>query len=155
MTGTWQGIGTQSLGGVWLFATPWTVDCQSPLSMGFSRQEYWSRLPFPLPGDLPNTGIEPVFLVSPVLASGFFTTESPRSSGKVSGWPRSSFEFFHTNVRKNPIEFWPTQYLTHVISLNPPKKPPEGGNILIFQMMIERQELNSGFLDFRAQILFF
>ena len=42
-----------------LFATPWTVSCQSPLSMGFSRQEYWSRLPFPSPGDLPDPGIEP------------------------------------------------------------------------------------------------
>ena len=42
-----------------LFATPWTVARQAPLSMGFSRQEYWSRLPFPSPGDLPDTGIEP------------------------------------------------------------------------------------------------
>ena len=44
---------------VQLFATPWTVACQIPLSMGFSRQEYWSELPFPSPGDLPNPGIEP------------------------------------------------------------------------------------------------
>ena len=43
---------------VQLFATPWTVACQSPLSMGFSRQEYWSGLPFPAPGDLPDPGIE-------------------------------------------------------------------------------------------------
>ena len=41
------------------FATPWTVACQAPLSMGFSRQENWSGLPFPSPGDLPNPGIEP------------------------------------------------------------------------------------------------
>ena len=40
-------------------ATPWTVACQAPLSMGFSRQEYWSGLPFPSPGDLPEPGIEP------------------------------------------------------------------------------------------------
>ena len=39
--------------------TPWAVACQDPLSMGFSRQEYWSGLPFPSPGDLPNPGIEP------------------------------------------------------------------------------------------------
>ena len=39
--------------------TPWTVVCQDPLSMGFSGQEYWSGLPFPSPGDLPNPGIEP------------------------------------------------------------------------------------------------
>ena len=42
-----------------LFATPWTVAYQAPLSMGFSRQEYWSGLPFPSPGDHPNPGIEP------------------------------------------------------------------------------------------------
>jgi len=40
-------------------ATPWTVPCQAPLSMGFSRQEYWSGFPFPSPGDFPNPGIEP------------------------------------------------------------------------------------------------
>ena len=44
---------------VQLFATPWTVALQGPLSMGFSRQEYWSGLPFPSPGDLPNPGIKP------------------------------------------------------------------------------------------------
>ena len=48
-----------SLSRVQLFATPWTVVCQAPPSMGFSRQEYWSGLPFPSPGDLPNPGIEP------------------------------------------------------------------------------------------------
>ena len=41
------------------FATPWTAACQASLSMGFSRQEYWSGFPFPPPGDLPNPGIEP------------------------------------------------------------------------------------------------
>ena len=49
----------KSLSRVQLFATPWTVACQAPLSMGFSRQEYWSGLPFPSPEDLPNPGIEP------------------------------------------------------------------------------------------------
>ena len=52
----------------------WTVACQSPLSMGFSRQEYQSGLPFPSPGDLPDPGIKPA---SPALAGGFFTTEPP------------------------------------------------------------------------------
>ena len=56
------------------FATPWTIACQAPLSMEFSRQESWSGLPFPPPGDLPDLGIE---LVSPALAGGFFTTEPP------------------------------------------------------------------------------
>ena len=45
---------------LWLFATPWTVACQTLLSMGFSRQEYWSALPFPSPGGLPDPGIEPM-----------------------------------------------------------------------------------------------
>ena len=49
----------KSLSGVQLFATPWTVAHQAPPSMGFSRQAYWSGLPFPSPGDLPNLGIEP------------------------------------------------------------------------------------------------
>ena len=49
----------KSLSRVQLFATPWTVAYQAPLSMGFSRQEYWNGLPFPSPGDLPNPGIEP------------------------------------------------------------------------------------------------
>ena len=65
-----------------LFGTPWTVACQAPLSMGFSRQEYWSRLPCPPPGDLPDPRTEPMSLVSPALGGGFFTTsatwEAPR-----------------------------------------------------------------------------
>ena len=51
-----------------------TLACQVPLSMGFSRQEYWSGLPFPSPGDLPNPGIKPA---SPALAGRFFTSEPP------------------------------------------------------------------------------
>ena len=54
--------------------TPWTVACLAPLSMRFPRQEYWSELPFPSPGDLLDPGIKPT---SPALASGFFTLESP------------------------------------------------------------------------------
>ena len=59
------------------FSTPWTAALQPPLSMEFSKQEYWSGLPFPTPGDLPNPGMEPASLVSPVLAGGFFTTMPP------------------------------------------------------------------------------
>ena len=60
-----------------LFATPWTVGRQASLSMGFSRQEHWSGLTFPLPGDLPDPGIEPSSLASAVLAGRFFTAEPP------------------------------------------------------------------------------
>ena len=59
-----------------LFATLWTVSHQAPLSVGFCRQEYWSGLPCPPPGDLPNPGIEPMSLMSPALAVGFFTTST-------------------------------------------------------------------------------
>ena len=58
-------------------ATPHAVAHQAPLSMGFSRQEYWSGLPFPAPGDLPNLEMEPMSPVSPALAGGFFTTALP------------------------------------------------------------------------------
>ena len=59
-----------------LFATPWTVAHQARLSMRFSRQEYWSGLPCPLPGDLPHPGIEPTSLRSPALAGGFLTARA-------------------------------------------------------------------------------
>ena len=60
-----------ALSHVQLLVTPWTITHQAPLSMRFPRQEYWSQLPFPTPGDLPDPGIEPG---SPALAGIFFTT---------------------------------------------------------------------------------
>ena len=62
----------KSLSRVRLFGTPWTVAYQAPLSMGFSRQEYWSGMPFPSPGDLPDPGIEPR---SPSLEADALTSE--------------------------------------------------------------------------------
>ena len=67
----------KSLSRVQLFATPWTVAYQAPLSMGFSRQEYWSGLPFPSPGDLPDPGIEPR---SPTLYADTLPSEPPGKS---------------------------------------------------------------------------
>ena len=61
----------------WLFTTPWSVACQAPLSMGFSRQECWSGLPFPYPGDLPNSRFE---LRSPVLQMDSLPSEPPGKS---------------------------------------------------------------------------
>ena len=61
---------------VWLFETLWTVACQAPLSIKFSRQEYWSGLLCPYPGDLPDPGIKPVSPAFPALAGRFFTTNS-------------------------------------------------------------------------------
>ena len=62
---------------VWIFVTPWTVALGAPLSMEFSRQEYWSGLPFSIPGNLPHPRIEPASLVSSALGSRFFTTVPP------------------------------------------------------------------------------
>ena len=72
-------VKVKSLSHVRLFATPWTVARQAPLSMGFSRQEYWSGLPFPSPGNLPDPGIEPR---SPALQADALTSEPP---GKYRG----------------------------------------------------------------------
>ena len=75
---------------VLLFVTPWTINCQAPLSMRFSRQEYWSGLPCPPPEDppedLPDPGIEPESLTSPALAS----------SGKPQAWGRLSLLASHS-----------------------------------------------------------
>ena len=65
---------------VWLYVIPWTIASQAPLSMGSSRQEYWSGQPFPSPGDPPDPGIEPMSLISPALASGFFTASATREA---------------------------------------------------------------------------
>ena len=59
---------------VQLLATLWTIACQAPLSMGLSRQEYWSGLPCPPPGALPHPGMEPTSLMSPALTDEFFIT---------------------------------------------------------------------------------
>ena len=61
---------------VQLFATLWTIACQAPLSMGFYRQEYWSGLPCPPPGDCPDPGIESLSQAYPKLTDGFFTTSA-------------------------------------------------------------------------------
>ena len=75
-----KAIKVKSFSHVQLFVTPWTVAHQDPLSMGFSRQEYWSGLPFPSPGDLPDPGIEPR---SPTLQSDALTSEPPGKPRKA------------------------------------------------------------------------
>ena len=68
-------VKVKSFNCVWLFATPWTVAHQAPSSMEFSRQGYWSGLPFPSPGDLPDRGIDPG---SPTLQANAFTVSATR-----------------------------------------------------------------------------
>ena len=80
-------VHAQSLSNVWHFANLWTLACQAPLLIRFSRQESWSELPFPTPGDLPDPGIKPVSPLSPAMAGGFFTTKPP---GKPTDLDRDS-----------------------------------------------------------------
>ena len=71
-------------------ATPWTIAHQAPLSKEFSRQEYWSGLPFPPSGNLPDPQIEPA---SPALAGGFFTTEPPGKTLQI--YRRAMIKTYH------------------------------------------------------------
>ena len=72
-------VPAQSLSHDRLFATPWTIAHQAPPSLGFPKQEYWSGLPFPTPGDLSDPGMKPASPVSSALACEFFITASPGS----------------------------------------------------------------------------
>ena len=74
-------------------ATPWTVVCQTPLSMGFSNLEYWSGLPFPSPGDIPDLVIEPMSPVSTALGGGLFTMAPP---GKPLKWEIFFFKCYQS-----------------------------------------------------------
>ena len=80
-----------------LFATLWTAACQAPLSMGFSRQEYWRGLPFSTPGDLPNLEVEPACHMSPALAGRFFT---PSATWEA---PLKEVEVYQTSFRIVPV----------------------------------------------------
>ena len=101
---TWNRSEEKSLSHVQLFATPWTVAHQAPPSMGFSRQEYWSGLPFPSPGDLPDPGTEPR---SPTLQADALTSEPP-------GKP-----YMKQNASKYPqMDLFPT-YIIFIIFFDP------------------------------------
>ena len=84
-------MGAQLFSHVWLFVAPWAIAHQAPLSMGFTRQEHWSGLPLHTPGDLPDPGIEPMYLASPAVARGFFT---PSATWKI---------VFHLVLRPPPV----------------------------------------------------
>ena len=85
----------QPLSCAWLFATAWTVAHQAPLSMGFSRQEYWSGLPFPYPGDLPNPEIKPG---SPALQANCLPSEPPGKSQRMKTTPLKGIMLTHSTV---------------------------------------------------------
>ena len=104
----------QLLSLVRLFSAPWTVAHQTTLSVGFSRQESWSGLPCPPPGNLPDPGMEPESLMSPALAGGFFTTAPPGkprrfvignikcSKADASCWKRGGQSLNHWKHRGGP-----------------------------------------------------
>ena len=85
------------LSSIQLFETPWTIVHQAPLSMDFSRQEYWSGLPFPTPGGLPDPGIKPE---SPALAGGCFTTAPPGKPTELCVYTiyTYTYVYIHTHV---------------------------------------------------------
>ena len=88
----------QLLSCVQFFATSWTRACQAPLSKGFSRQEYWSELPFPPQGDFPDPGIKLMSPVSSALADGFFTTEpSGKPMEQEAASVKESIEMTYSN----------------------------------------------------------
>ena len=99
------------------FVTPWTVAHQAPLSVGFSRPEYWSGLPFPSPGDLPNPGFKPM---PPALAEGFFTSEGP---GKPSA-KRRKLRLRKVKARFTVEHSWPPKWVfppCHAASIYTPR----------------------------------
>ena len=94
---------------VQLFVTLWIVAHQAPLSMGFSREEYWSGFPCPPPRDLPNPGIKPASLMSPALAGRFFTTSAtweppppaPPPPPPNASYTSSKCDFLSTNTHSS------------------------------------------------------
>ena len=118
----------QLLSRVRLFVTPSTVARQAPLSMEFSRQEYWSGLPFPSPGDIPNSGIERVFLACSALAGRFFTTMPPGKPPKMCGLTQFS-EREPYNSRRS-TGFWQVGVEGSGLHDNPVSGPKSSPGIL-------------------------
>ena len=135
-------VHAQSLSHVRLFVTPWTVAHQAPLSMECSRQECWSGLPFPPSRDLPNPGIRPKSLVSPALASGFFTTVPLGKSFRVES-ENESCSFMSNSLRPHRLYSpW-----------NSPGLNTGVGSHSLLQGIFPTQKLKWGLLHYR-QILY-
>ena len=127
---------------VQLLVTLWTVARQAPLSMGFSRQEYWSGLPCPPPGDLPCPGIEPESIMPPALAGGFFTTSAT--------WEA------HVSPSVVSTLLWPHGlYLARLLyPWDSPDKNTDLGRHSLLQRIFLTQRLNPGLLYFRQTLYF-
>ena len=117
-----------------LFATPWTAGCKTPLSMGFSRQEYWNGLPCPPPGGLPHPGIEPASLTSPARAGGVFTTSTTWEAHRY-----ESRSVVSDSLRpQGPYSPW-----------NSPVQNTRVGSLPLLQRIFPIQELNAALLRCR------
>ena len=99
-------------------AIPWTLACQSPLSMGFSRQEYWSGWPFPPPVDLPDQGIEPTSLMSLALAGGFFTTSTTWEACRAMVDALNSWVVVSACIVSDLFSFSPCYHWLHLVTIN-------------------------------------
>ena len=106
---------------VQLCVTLWTIAHQAPLCMGFFRQEHWIGLPGPLPGDLHHPGIEPVSLMSPALAGGFFTTSASWGFPGGEGTKKQVLRYLST-LQKQGTEHAPCKNTTYGLGQTP--KPP-------------------------------
>ena len=115
---------------VLLFVTPWTVAHQSPLSMGFSRQDYWSGLPFASPGDLPDPGIKPK---PSAVAAGFFTTEPPGKSSSQITSQIFQYNIWHiVNIQQQSLlVFWMCTQLCQLCPnlCDPTNSNPPGSSV--------------------------
>ena len=131
---------THALGHVRLFATPSTVAPQASLSMGVPRQECWSGLPFPSPGDLPGPRIEPVYPASPALAGRFFTT-APLVK-----------PFYIMPFRK--IYYSPT-YMSFFIAVPTIPTPPVAFTLSFAQLLVLLSDLNAFRMIFTSYLLVF
>ena len=123
----WVSEWVKSLSHVWLFATPWTVAYRALPSIGFSRQEYWSGLPFPSPADLPKPGIEPK---SPALQTDALPSEPQVWAQILKILNYGSYSFYSWSLFFKNQSFFPSTFLKHLPfpkgcpTLCNPNKPP-------------------------------
>ena len=106
-----------------LFVILWAVARQAPLSTRFSRREYWSGLPCPPPGDLPEPGIEPLSLTNPALAGGFFTTSTTWEACGKHGRGKKEEAFPSGDWSWTSLSSL-TPHLSFFLTSHPPSSPP-------------------------------
>ena len=131
---------------VCLFAMLWTVAHHTLLSMGFSRQEYWSEFPCPSPGDLQDPGIERTSPMSPALAGGFFTT-SATWEAHVRWTPTNNLVFWNLGWERRNIVFqvesyW-FSYLVCKQIQHSNQEPPDNRTVLQIKILLEKKKKRS------------